>query len=468
MARIVIVGGGPGGLATAIFSARRGHEVVVIERDSPPPSGSAEDDFLSWARPGVPQARHSHNFLGRACVTLADEAPDVVAALIERGAMKTRVGVAGNGTDPDDPAFALLARRLVFEAVLRRATECEPGITVLSRTAAECLVADSEGPVPIVRGVHITGGEVVPADLVVDAGGRRSAASTWLKQCGARPFELRMQPCGFHYLTRFYRLTEGAEFPTTSLPIISELDYASVMAFPADNRSFSLTLAVSTEDPVRRRLREPEVFDRVLGAVPLTEPWLSVSEPISDIGIMARIENRWRRLIDADDRPVVGGLVLVGDASLHTNPTFGRGVSLAFAQAQHLASTAERVQADPIGYVAAVEAWTSANLGIWYGSQVAADRVRLDHMAAGLRGEHLAPADDSISRFIAAMLALAPTDEVVARALARVAHLLTNPKDLFGDAQVVRRVGRYLDQHPVIDRPAEGPTRTEFEQLAGV
>lgn len=466
MAKVVVVGGGPAGLATALFSARRGHDVVVVERDGGPPDDGPDEDFASWARPGAPQARHSHNFLARACLILDQEAPDLIEELTGRGALRTAVDVAGKGADQGDSAFALLSRRLVFEAVLRRGAQGEPGITILSGTAVAGLLANGSGRVPVVGGIRTTDGEVVPADIVVDAGGRRSAAPSWLQQCGCRPPALQVQPCGFHYHTRFYRLVEGAMFPSTSIPIIAELDYATVMVMPGDNRSFSLTLAVSADDRLRRRLREPEVFERALAAVPLTQPWLEVGEPLSGIHLMGGIENRWRRLIDVEDRPLVGGFVLVGDASLHTNPTFGRGISLAFAQAQHFASTAEQVDADPVGYVAAFESWTSTNLGIWYRSQVAADGARLEQIAAGLRGEHLAPSDNATVRFIAAMVALARIDVVVARALARVAHLLMSPAELFRDTQVVQRVEAYLDQHPVIDPPVEGPSRSTFERLA--
>lgn len=466
MASIVVVGGGLGGLATALFGARRGHEVVVLERDPPPPDGSADDDVARWSRPGVPHARQSHNFLARACEILEQEAPDVVRALVDRGAVPVPVEVAGVGADPGDPAFALLARRLVFEAVVRRAVEREPGVTVVSGAAVDGLVADASGPVPVARAVTTTAGDVVAADLVVDAGGRRSAAPAWLARSGCRPPAERSQACGFHYHTRFYRLREGAAFPSTAVPMVAALDYATVMVVPGDNRSFSATLAMATDDPLRPRLRDGGVFDRVLAAVPLTRPWMEVAEPTSDVALMARIENRWRRLAGADGRPVVGGLVLVGDASLHTNPTFGRGVSLAFAQARQVASTAERAGADPVGYVAQFEDWTAANLGIWFESQVAADTSRMEHVAAGVRGRHLPPPDDPTNRFIAGMFALAPTDELVARALARIGHLLMTPAELFADGRVVGRVGAYLRDHPVIDPPVPGPTRAEFEQLA--
>jgi len=239
------------------------------------------------------------------------------------------------------------------------------------------------------------------------------------------------------------------------------------MAFPADNRTFSVTIAVSADDPLRRRVRQPAVFDRVLAAVPLTRAWIERGDPISGVHLLGRIENRWRRLVDASGRPLVGGFVLVGDASIHTNPTFGRGVSLAFAQAQQLAATAARVTDDPVGYVADLERWTAENLGIWFESQVAADSTRLEHIAAGLRGEHRPPPGDPINRFIAAMFALAPTDDLVARALARIGHLLMDPRQLFRDAAVVGRVRAHLDEHPVIDPPVAGPSRAEFERLVG-
>ena len=109
MTRIVVVGAGLGGLATALFSARRGHEVVLLERDAAPPEGTADDDFERWDRPGVPQARQSHNFLGLGCAVLSSEAPDVVEALLERGAMPTDVSVAGRVLIPTAMSSACCA-----------------------------------------------------------------------------------------------------------------------------------------------------------------------------------------------------------------------------------------------------------------------------------------------------------------------------------------------------------------------
>ena len=83
--RVVMAGAGFAGLAGALFLARRGHEVTVIERDGAPPDGEPSDDVDRWRHPGVPQARQSHALLARAARVLADEAPDVIAAFVERG-----------------------------------------------------------------------------------------------------------------------------------------------------------------------------------------------------------------------------------------------------------------------------------------------------------------------------------------------------------------------------------------------
>jgi 2-polyprenyl-6-methoxyphenol hydroxylase-like FAD-dependent oxidoreductase len=246
---------------------------------------------------------------------------------------------------------------------------------------------------------------------------------------------------------------------------MTAVDYTTVMAFPADNRTLTLSATVAIEDPLRKALRDPERLDRVFAAFPITAPFIEVADPISDVHTMARIENRWRRLIDAGGRPLVGGFLLVGDSSLHTNPTFGRGISLAFAQAQHLADTIHEAVAEPVAYVASFERWTVENLGVWFESQVAADGARIERLEAGLRGDHLPPPDDPISRFMAGLIAVAQFDPLVARALAKVGHLLITPAELTADREVVHRVMAYLGEHPTIERPSDGPTRQEFEQL---
>jgi len=355
----------------------------------------------------------------------------------------------------------------VYEAVLRDAVQEESGVEVRGGVAADGIVLNENGAVPTVVGVHTDAKEVVVADLVVDSTGRRSPLARWFGEVGLAAPPATTQECGFHYFSRFYRLRDGTEFPSTDSPIASRLDYVTALAFPGDNRTFSLALAVSAADPCRRRLREPEIFDRVLAAFEVTAPWIDAGEPITDVHTMARIENRWQRLVDDTGRPLVGGLVLVGDSSLHTNPTFGRGVSLAFAQAQELACTVEEAVVDPIGYVARFEAWTAEHLGVWFETQVAADAARLDQLAAGLRGEKPPRPTNPNMKIFAGLFALAPRDDIVARALGRLINLLITPMELAEDRDVMTRVSTFLEGRPELPAPqSQGPTRAEFVALA--
>jgi len=60
MARIVVLGGGVCGLATAMMLARDGHDVVVLERDADPARSSTEAAWDSWERGGIAQFRQPH------------------------------------------------------------------------------------------------------------------------------------------------------------------------------------------------------------------------------------------------------------------------------------------------------------------------------------------------------------------------------------------------------------------------
>src|SRR5271165_3651212 len=109
MARLIVVGAGPAGLGTALFAARRGHSVVLVERDADRPPSGADACFDHWNRRGVGQIRQAHQFLALACGVLLDEAPEVFAALSEGAVMAPM-------TDATPPELPMLmgTRRTTF------------------------------------------------------------------------------------------------------------------------------------------------------------------------------------------------------------------------------------------------------------------------------------------------------------------------------------------------------------------
>ena len=458
VARVVVVGAGLTGLGAALFLARRGHQVDVLEQDEAASPRDSESAFSAWARRGVPHARQSHVFRGLSAKVLSQEAPDLLAEL---DALAFRCMAAPTVTAPF--AYAMAARRLPYEAIFRRAVERQSGVALQRGVRAAGLVAREGGHSPHVVGVRATDGAELGADLVVDASGRWTEASGWLGEIGARPWREELHETPIFYLTRWYRLRGGARLPDVTYPLGVPLPYLLVLAFPGDSGTFSVSVAASMADPCRVRLRHPDAFTEFLGAVPAIAPLLDIGEPVTDPQPLARINNCHRSLM-LDDGPCVTGLVLLGDACDHTNPTLGRGVSLGLAHAQQLANTVEQAIETPAAHAAAFDRWTARHIGGWFRSQVENDAAYLAGVEASLTGEPPKPPSPQV-RFRRAVQALAADDPEVALAAAREAHLLAPPGSVEADPGVAAKVRAFMQKTEDAAPPLAGPTRKAFEAL---
>ena len=85
-------------------------------------------------------------------------------------------------------------------------------------------------------------------------------------------------------------------------------------------------------------LRRDEVFDDAVRAIPRLADWIDSSraQPTSPALPGGRLYNTYRGQLDAAGRPVLPGLISVGDAVCTTTPLAGRGVTLALMQAREL------------------------------------------------------------------------------------------------------------------------------------
>jgi flavin-dependent dehydrogenase len=457
VARVAIAGAGLGGLAAALFVARRGHVVTLLERDEAAPRGDPTRDFAGWRRPGIPQARQPHVFLARGRQVLAEEAPGVLAAVMGEGhgrELRPLAAFAGLEAEPgDEELWGIGMRRPVFEPFLRRAVSAQGAIEFLAGVSVEGLVADAAvNGTPRVTGVRTSTGDIVDADLVVDAGGRRSALPAWLAELDARAPVEHSQDLRFVYASRWYQLPSGAAVKVAST-VFDELGYATAIVFPADDGVVSFTLALSMDDPLRRMVRDPDRFDRVAFEAPAMRPWLEAgAQPISGVLFMARIENRSRRLVD-EQGPVAAGIVVVGDAALHTNPTLGRGASMAFLHGQYVADTIQRAVQDPVGYAVEFDKWTTEHLGPWYEQQVRIDGERLARVEAALRGDRLPPAPAQLA------LLAARSDPLVARAMAQFQMMVGSPHEPAAP-ELAARIAQAAPSLPPVSI-----SRTRFEQL---
>ncbi|MCP5058401.1 MAG: hypothetical protein GY937_16990 [bacterium] len=486
----IVVGGSVTGLGVGLMLSAEGHRVTILEADPSPMPESHTEAFEKWERKGSPQVWHSHALLGRLHKLIKERAPGLIEELLARGAeelpfpeMAQRMIEDPTFESGDDEIVLLSCRRITFEWVLRRyvldtgLVDFQDGASVTGLVAAK----DPETGLPLVTGVRYTDrdGEArtLEGDLVVDASGRGSKLKRWLEEIGARPFDESSEPCGISYTSRFYRLRDGVEPPMLEGPIIGEdLGYLKVGLFPADDRVFSLTLAVSPDDDVLRSVLHRPGFEAAAAAVPRVAAWVSpkMSEPISKVYAMTNLRNTIRRFV-VDGEPVALGVVAIGDSAVHANPITGRGVTLAWIGAAMLADTLRQIPDDLRALSLSIDQQVETIVVPWYQMQVQQDRGAIQTEQAIQRGEdpfQVTKADGSTDpqAFIRSVIrdGLVPamrSDMVVLRRFMRLANLLEPPADLMKDPDLLQRVLAVYNKRDEREPVFRGPTRAEMVEV---
>lgn len=380
-AHVVVAGAGIGGLGAALALARIGHRVTLVERDDTPLPHSVEAAF-AWDRRGAPQVRHSHGFAARLHQALRSLLPDVLEDLRAAGAVEFDLGALlppDVGMETAD-LTVLAARRTTYEWVLRRAVARSPEVTLRIGTAVHAVRAEPDGPGsrPRVTGVRLDDGTELTADAVVASTGPRSDMARWLGPHGVDVPEI-VTPTGITYLTRFYRLSPGRTLPGGIVQTARRRAGVSYSCVPADNGTFSITLAVESGDgELRRHVLEPGRFEGVCGLLPgidqLTEP--DFATPLTDVQAMGGLVNRLRSFVDADGRPRLVGFHALGDAHTTTNPLYGRGCALAMVQAVLLRDAFLAHPSDAEARALAYEEASAREIEPWYHFSVDGDALR--------------------------------------------------------------------------------------------
>ncbi|MFN2537119.1 MAG: NAD(P)/FAD-dependent oxidoreductase [Mycobacteriales bacterium] len=430
--RAIVLGSGVAGCAAGLLLSRRGHEVTVLDRSRPPAAQDADAMFDSWTAEGIPQHRQPHNFLGLGRAVLREELPDVYADLLAAGAVEIdqRVFLGDAQREhADDDLLTLACRRPVFDAVLRRTVPSAQQVEVTGLT---------------VEGGRVTGAQTsdgaVAADLVVDALGRGSTVARWLAAAGHPQPDPQESECGLLYYSRHYRVRDDEPFPPYASILAGprgDVGYLAFATFVGDNRTFSLAIMIPPADRALRELRDVGAFQRVARLLPTVGPWLEVADPVTDVIPMGQLRNRLRPAYD------VPGLVALGDARCHTNPTFAFGASLSLAQAALLAELSVKLPSvDEL--LAAFNAEVEPDLQERYDAITAEDRDRA--RAWGGEPLDLTDAGQTMPLFLRTVVyRVAPQDPELFRTVARRVNaldpvgylasredLLARAKDLYG------------------------------------
>lgn len=307
---VLIVGGRIAGSSLALLLARRGHRVLVVDRDEFP------SDTLS-----------THLMIPMAVGMLADLG---VLADIEAAGFR-RIGRHRTWIDdccfeaPAGPggAFSLAPRRAVLDSVLIDHAVAA-GAEFLQRTRAESLIQEQGRVVGAV--VRPAGGEPRPvrADVVVGADGRQSRVAQWV---GAEKYlEVpALRPAYYGY----YRGLEP--LPETALEMWFGGDQIGFV-FPMRPDEDCLALELQPEQFDSFRRHPQEVFEERFRALPGMERRMRGAVLEGRLLGTRGIDNFFRK-------PFGPGWALTGDAGYLKDPSTGMGLGDALRQSQMLAES---------------------------------------------------------------------------------------------------------------------------------
>ncbi len=487
---ILVAGSGIAGLGAALAFGGGTRRVTILDRDPPPPEGSAEDAFYNWERRGATQLRHSHAFLGRLTSLIRDRYPDLMAELLKEG---TRLFGFEDGLTPpqmsqyapaqgDEDLKLLFSRRTTLELVMRRYAAKLSGISFVNDAGVRGLLTRRDGEPLIVEGLKVERAgavEEMRADVVVDATGRNTSFPEWLRGEGIAVRE-ESSPCGILYYTRHYKLRDGQDEPPRDPKAAAggaDLGYIKFGVFIADNRHFSVTLAVpEIENDLRMAVMRPENFDAICMAMPGAARWVDPvrSEPVSKVFAMGELNNVWRHYMK-DGAPQVLNFFPLGDAAIRTNPLYGRGCSSGVVEA-HILRAALDASADPAERAKTYERELNTQIRPYFDSMVQLD------LNAIRRAKH--ERDPNYKPSLRARITKSFTEDglmpaqrgdvEVGRALSRVFHMLDEPTAFLKRPAIVARILATWAT-PVSSKkerglypPKAGPDRAEMLALLNI
>ena len=435
--RVAIIGAGPAGLFLGAGLARRGHQVIAVERDP----GPAADG--SWPRRGVMQFHHAHAFRYQVVQALEQELPEALQRWLAAGAEPVRMRLPDGGEIP----MGVRSRRVTFERALRATALHQSGVQVHRGHAED--VTRRHGRA---RGIRVDGTDLA-ADLVIDASGRAGRVTRSL-----RPAPASGGPCGIAYVDRQYQLHPGAEPGPLMSPIAwqADLDGYQAIIFLHEHGIFSVLLVRPTADPVLSQLRHEAPFSAACQAISGLADWVDParSRPITPVLPGGPLLNAYRGQTGPDGRLALPGLIFAGDAVATTTPTFGRGITTTLLQAQQLLRLIDEHSTDTDAIGESFDAWCTEQIKPWVDDHV--------HMDEATR-RRWAGQDIDLSQPLPSdrILAAAAADPSIRAAAVGYVRMTSLPSSL----GAIEPRARALYTNGWRPSPAPGPSRDELADI---
>ena len=328
--RAIVIGGSIAGMMAAAALSRHFAAVTILERDG------LEDE--TRPRKGVPQGNHVHVLLTSGMQALEQYFPGILDEMMAEGvdpikwSEDMRWFQAGSWKTRTPCGIVFYPQsRVSLEGRIRARVSKLPGVKIQTGASVQGLLFDKTRE--SVTGVRIqtaAGESNIPADLVLEAGGRGSRALKWLEELGYPAPPVENLAINLVYVSRIYQKTSAprdwkglASHPLPDVP-------RGGILLPIDHERWILTVfgyngehpTPESESilPFLKNLPVPDLYETLADAKPLSEP-IRFNYP-------QEIRQRFDRL-----ERFPGGFLLMGDAMCSVDPVFGQGMTLSCKEA---------------------------------------------------------------------------------------------------------------------------------------
>ncbi|MFE4694946.1 hypothetical protein ACFRH6_33450 [Streptomyces sp. NPDC056749] len=215
----------------------------------------------------------------------------------------------------------------------------------------------------------------------------------------------------------------------------------SMLALPGDNQTIGVALVISARDRQLRLLRHPHVWEAVVRRNSTMSRWVD-SESVSDVRPLSGIDHVHRTYV-IDGKPVIAGVVPIGDALAATNPTLGLGISVGAMEACALRDVLFSGAENPTALTLQYQKFCDINVKAAVNMALSYDGHRLEEIDSEISGNRY-ETNDASWPITVALENGARHDPVVRRAHVGISSLLKDSAQVLEGDEIRQRLAQYM------------------------